>query len=167
MAILPGLDELATQYGYNQVQKRVIAANLYFVFLCGLLVLLWLMRNIWTILVKQGKWKVLPLLIFYIIATTLIVVRLIFTIWHFELINNWNTIFMILPQNLKFLIGINMTWVTLELCFCIRHCLNTIKSVGDEDKPIFPHNRIKWGRIVVATFVIGYSCVLLIALIII
>ena len=129
--MLPGLDELATKYGYSQVQIRVIAANLYFILLIGLLVLLWLMRNIWTILVKQGKFKVLPLLTFYIVATTLILIRIVFSLWNFQTLDNWNVFFMLSPQSLKFVIGINMTWVTIELCLCIRHCLNTIKCVGE------------------------------------
>ena len=52
MAILPGLDYLAEKAGYSDAQIKWLAACTYFVILTELLVLGWIIYNIWTILFK-------------------------------------------------------------------------------------------------------------------
>ena len=50
---------------------------------CAIGVLGWVVRNIWVILYRQGKYKVLPLLTFYVLATLLVLFRIYDAIWNF------------------------------------------------------------------------------------
>ena len=81
MAILPGLDEMVAEYGFTDSDKRCIAASQYVISIFFMIVLAWLSYNIWTILIKQRKYRVLPLLTFYIVATLLVLNRLYSSIW--------------------------------------------------------------------------------------
>ena len=88
MAILPGLDAFAVQYGYSDAEKRWIAAAQYFTIALILFVLAWLLYNAWNLLIRRGKYKVIPLLIFYIVATILALERLYDHIGFWALITN-------------------------------------------------------------------------------
>ena len=85
MAIIPYLDKLAEDENFTGTQKRTIAACQYIVATCTVLVLFWLARNIWTILVKKRKYKVLPLFIFYALGTILIMFRLYTELWLWDI----------------------------------------------------------------------------------
>ena len=90
MAILPGLDYLAEKFGYSDAQIKWLAACTYFVILTELLVLGWIIYNIWTILFTQGKYKVEPLLTFFILATMLILIRIFYAILYWkDVIEHW------------------------------------------------------------------------------
>lgn len=50
--------------------------------------LAWLLYNAWNLLIRRGKYKVMPLLIFYIVATILALERLYDHIGFWALITN-------------------------------------------------------------------------------
>ena len=85
----------------------------------GLLLLLAL-RNIWKIVVLQGEYKNVPILMFYVLALLAISIRLINLIWinsNAPLIYNFG----ILQQPIKLCVGVVYDWITLELAIRIRH----------------------------------------------
>ena len=77
--ILPGFSrESAEDYGYTDAQFVIYAMEHFilialYTFLFGLAIV-----NIWNILIKQKRFKTLPLLAFYIFASLTIILRLIF-----------------------------------------------------------------------------------------
>ena len=76
MAILPGLDNYAYIHGFSDAEVKWLAVFTYLNLLAELLCLGWIIYNVWTFLYKQGKYKVLPLSTFYILATILMLVRI-------------------------------------------------------------------------------------------
>ena len=72
------------------------------------------------IIVKQGKYKVLPLSTFYALALPLLVLRFYLDIWFFPA--SYFPLFSLIlaPPTMKFLIAVNQAWVNVELCLSIR-----------------------------------------------
>ena len=81
MATLPGYDAFAEENNLSSNSKSCIAASQYIVIVSALLILIWLGYNIVTILGKQRKFRVLPLLVFYTVGTILTLSRLYNAIW--------------------------------------------------------------------------------------
>ena len=81
MATLPGYDAFAEENKLSSNSKSCIAASQYIVIVSALLILIWLGYNIVTILGKQRKFRVLPLLVFYTVGTILTLSRLYNAIW--------------------------------------------------------------------------------------
>ena len=74
MAILPGFDEFLKPNLTSAQFRFYVSFNwIMILFFAGLMVLL--VANIWTILIKQGRWKTLPLLLFYTLTFIAVVVR--------------------------------------------------------------------------------------------
>ena len=88
MAIFPGLDEFSAAHKFNQTQTNWLAATQFIVVIFNTAVLVWLGCNARTILIKQGKYRVLPLLIFYSVATLLVLLHQYNTIWIWAIIRN-------------------------------------------------------------------------------
>ena len=65
-----------------------MAAYQYILMVLTVAILVWLAMNAWKILIKQKKWTVLPLMIFYTLAFLLIVVDLVELILSFEIYLN-------------------------------------------------------------------------------
>ena len=106
MAIFPGADQGLVKKNYTDEQILGIAICQWIMIALCLAALSWLVYNIVTILVKQKKYKVLPLLNFYILATFLIVFRIAFQVWWWVwTVKRW-IFFFLLGQTLKFVIGI-------------------------------------------------------------
>ena len=88
-----------------------------------LIVLCWLGYNAWTILLRQRKWRVLPLSVFYAIATLLMAIDFIKMIYYWEFIPHWFIMPFLYPQTLKFLLGVEQIWINLELIYSIKYSL--------------------------------------------
>ena len=74
MAILPGFDENVKPYLTNTQYGVFMTVHwLLIMFYAGLTVLI--VINVWQILVKQGRWRKLPLLVFYIFVFMAVVLR--------------------------------------------------------------------------------------------
>lgn len=69
------------------------------------------------------------------------------------------------PIALKFALGLNQTWINIELCVIIRHSLEMIEN-SELDAPSFPHRFLKYGRIflnsIILCFVIALGTIMLI-----
>mmetsp|Transcript_25144 Transcript_25144/g.31544 ORF Transcript_25144/g.31544 Transcript_25144/m.31544 type:complete len:98 (+) Transcript_25144:8-301(+) len=81
MAILPGHDELAAAGTYSEKQLLWISLSQGILILLTILSLLWLCMNVYKILYRQRKWKVLPLVNFYVLAALLILIDLTKVYW--------------------------------------------------------------------------------------
>ena len=79
MAILPGFDVFKAEMTAGQYKTYGIVH--YMLILVYALLLSLCLVNIWMILIKQGKWKTLPLLAFYILSFIAIASREICNIW--------------------------------------------------------------------------------------
>ena len=81
MAVLPGI-KILSDLLLSPIQIKVIVVENYLVVGVYAFLILLALVNIWQILIKQKKYKTLPLLFFYIysfVAITLRVICLIFT----------------------------------------------------------------------------------------
>ena len=120
----------------------------------SLLTLTWIFINIQRILIKQRKYKVLPLVSFYTSATLNVFLRLSFVIWYFKIENQQLTIFLLDVIATNFMIGIDQTWINIELCLIINHSLKLI--LNPTSRPIFPIRCIKIGRIAIFIFTVVF-----------
>ena len=124
-----------------------------------MLVLVWLIYNIWTILIKRRKYRVLPLLTFYIVATLLVLNRLYLSIWYFTASLECKPLLAFLGSlTSKFCLGLDQTWVNIELSLSLKHSLDAIgqrTSVAES----YPHRFIKYGRIAITTFIFVFITV--------
>ena len=77
------------------------------------------MVNIWTILVRQGKWKTLPLLLFYTMALVAIAARTIVILFYWTL-NPWITLLNNIQPVAKICVGLTQAWMIFELCVRIH-----------------------------------------------
>ena len=75
MAINPWLS-CPTFTEFNETEYRIYASLHYFVTFVYLLLLILVVANIWKIIIKQERWKTLPLLCFYVFAFIAISARL-------------------------------------------------------------------------------------------
>ena len=81
------------------------------------------LHNIWFFLIKQGKYKTWPLLLFYMLVTMLGISRFYYSLWFFEIQLDYG-----LPgHNLKPLYKINLgvvqCWMLIELSLRIKENL--------------------------------------------
>jgi len=122
---------------------------MYIAFILGLIVLAWISYHIWTILWKQGKYRVLPLLNFYVVATLSTLNTLNRALRGSIMLLDKPLVGLLSNQTLKFCLGINMTWVNLELILSFQNTLNFINHKPTSNKSRF----IKYGRIITTIFI--------------
>lgn len=63
---------------------QIIVSLIYLFSVLYLIELSMAVHNIWAYLIKQGKYKTIPLLLFYILAVLLCILRIYYTIWYFS-----------------------------------------------------------------------------------
>ena len=51
-------------------------------FICELCLVIF---NIWTFLIRQGKYKTIPLSLFYLLTAWLVVMRIYYSVWYFSI----------------------------------------------------------------------------------
>ena len=78
MAIFPYYQIMEDTNCYSKAEITRLAVAQYLMVAMCLATLAWLLHNVVTILVRQKKYKVLPLLNFYIIAGSLLIFRILF-----------------------------------------------------------------------------------------
>ena len=122
---------------------------MYIAFILGLIVLAWISYHIWTILWKQGKYHVLPLLNFYVVATLLILNSLNRALRSSTMLLEYPIVGLLADQTLKFCLGVNMTWVNIELILSFKNTLNFINHKPTSNRSCF----IKYGRIITTIFI--------------
>ena len=128
--MLPDLDEFAAYNGNDDAQKKWIAASQWLVAGLELIVLVWAIYNVVVILIRGGKYKVLPLLTFYILIILLFCMRLYNGIFLWALLTKQISTLLYAPLGLKFAVGLVQTWVNVEMCTSIRHSLKMIKRAS-------------------------------------
>ena len=74
MAILPGFEENVKPYMSSTQYGIYVSVHWLLIFFYAALTAL-VVANIWQILVKQGRWKTVPLLSFYIFVFISVVLR--------------------------------------------------------------------------------------------
>ena len=149
MAILPGHDKLPE---FSSAQLAWITFCQYLMVLFNVLTLIWTVCNAWRFLVKQRKWIVLPLVSFYIVAMINVFCGAIFVIWLFPIILNKQIPLHFIAQTTKFSLGLDQSWINVELCLSIRHSIKMVQS-SPNSRPKFPAKFIKIGRIVHIVFI--------------
>ena len=75
-AMFPRMDEFMEMAGYSEKDKHVIIATILIMIPVTLVVLAWLAFHFYTILFKQGRYVVLPLTTFYVLAIILVVAHM-------------------------------------------------------------------------------------------
>ena len=158
MAILPWHDKLVKDSVYTEEEMRWLALSQYVMLLLCLALLGWVLRNIWVILYMQGRFRVLPMLVYYVLATLQIIVRAIFSVWlvpaYFE---SW--LFVLnFPFTAKAAIGFNQTWVISELCLIVRYSISLAKTnIIQQTSVNAPTKSIQRGRVLVAALVVIFT----------
>ena len=107
MPLLPRLDELAEEMHYSDTQVRWIFASVIIVTPTAILALLWLIYNSWTILYKQGRWRVLPLTTFYVLSLLLVLFHIYSAIMFAVILLDSNILLQLIYQTLMFAITID------------------------------------------------------------
>ena len=152
MSILPLHDRLLDQGIFSKQELAWIAAAQYFMIIISFLTFSWIVVNVWRILIKQRKYKVLPLLSFYTAAALNVILRLVSSIWFFNTVEDHQMTILVMDiLATKFMIGIDHTWINIELCLIINYSLKSIQD--PTSRPIFPIRHIKFGRIATVIFI--------------
>ena len=82
MAVLPNIDSLKEDpYNFTTTQLRVHAFLTWLLIILNSILLVMVFNNIWTILIRQSKWKSLHLLLFYFMSFIAVTLRLLASIW--------------------------------------------------------------------------------------
>ena len=85
--------------------------------------------NAWKILYRQGKWRTVPLLVFYVISIIAVSFRLIATIYWFSVKHNFRVFFICMQPIAKGCVGLIQCWMVLELTIVLRR-FNIIDNGG-------------------------------------
>ena len=118
--------------------------------------LVWLLLNVWKILIKQGRFKVLPLTTFYILAIMVVIAHTYYAIMLGKILLYFYVLPQLMCQILMFGITLQQTWVVIELCLVIVH----IRKQMSNGSPVFPQGFIKWARVIVSLLVATWVVVL-------
>ena len=82
MAVIPNIDVLKDDpYNFTTTELRVHAFLTWLLIVLNSILLVMVFNNIWTILIKQSKWKSLHLLLFYFMSFIAVTLRLIASFW--------------------------------------------------------------------------------------
>ena len=80
MAIFPKQDEVVDHSDLTESWMRWFNFFQCLMIIFALATLVWIVYNAWNILIKQKKYAVLPLTNFYVLATLLVLFRIVFQI---------------------------------------------------------------------------------------
>ena len=79
--------------------------------------------NIWTFLIKQGNYKTVPLLLFYILTVWLIMMRIYYSVWYFNVWINSEIVVAEYKNVLKINLGLVQCWLLYELSLRISESI--------------------------------------------
>ena len=135
MAILPELEHLKdAPYNMSTAQIVILMSFQWIIILLNIVLLILIVVNFRSILVKRENWKTLPipLLLFYVVSFICVTLRLLVMGGQFSQANWWWLCFVIQP-NAKICVGLIQTWMIFELSMKFRQtnneCLNCWKKV--------------------------------------
>ena len=120
VVILPGLD--TDHYSNDLTEAQIVSFVVERYLLIGLYTFLFVLVivNIWNILIKQKKYKTLPLTAFYIFAYFSITFRLIYIILEFSKYEKSLIFINDLYLGTKISVGLIQSWMILEIALRIR-----------------------------------------------
>ena len=121
--ILPGLFNFTTDEYYNLTEQEAFNLGiLLYVMIAQYMVLLWLtVVNIKNFLLREERYKVQPILMFYIFVVLLCVSRIAFQIWFYAIDGLRNYMGMYFPISMKMSIGAMQGWILIEITLKINH----------------------------------------------
>ena len=152
MAILPYHHWLVeVKKVYSKSEMRWIASCQWLMIALSLFTLAWLVYNIVMILVKQRKCKVLPLVNFYVLSVILVVTRIVFLIYFFPASMHCWILAQLMPETIKLLLGIELTWINVELITTLRFSQRVI----EEGAAAMPTKFLRFGRILTILLTTG------------
>ena len=117
--IFPGIEKLNTEYDFTETQFKIFFTEHLILTLLYAALFILVSVNIWIILVRQGKWRTLPLLLFYVMAFIAISTRLIACIWIYTEANWVFAVYFMQPLA-KIAVGLTQAWMIFELKVRIR-----------------------------------------------
>ena len=120
MFLLPGIEFFCNIYNYSDEQFHCLVAMQYIVILLYSFLLILCLVNVWKILIRQGKWRTLPLLFFYIMSVIAISFRIVASIYYFDRSENWHFLFITLQPIAKGCVGLMQCWMIFELTLIMR-----------------------------------------------
>ena len=166
MAILPGYDKL-TENDVSKAQMKCLATMQYLLTFLFALLLVFVLSNLWNFIIKQGKYRNQPLLMFYILSIILIIFRFYFFIWYlnFTFVTQ-NSLGIIAPPLVKCMLGLEQTWIMVELSIKINMSVDQVKKEKVSDPHSYERTE-KWirrGQTIVTIFITCFLLATLIAL---
>ena len=93
MFLLPGIENFSEFYHYSDEQFNCLVSMQYIVILLYSFLLVLCLVNFWKILIRQGKWRTLPLLFFYIMSVIAISFRIVACFFYFDQTEYWHYVF--------------------------------------------------------------------------
>ena len=102
--IVPGLKEDNSPLLDNQLVW--VGVTTYVCLALFILMLVFCLHNIWRYLVRQGKWRVFPLSMFYALSLLMTVERVYVTLFVVKAASSFNLVIILMPAVLKVLIGL-------------------------------------------------------------
>jgi len=127
MAILPGHDFISRFFTPQQLFW--ISFSQYLVGAIAVAVFFRLVANSYLYLWKGAKYRVLPLLVFYLLSMTLVIFRFYADIWYF-VVPLHKVIFIGFSQiSCKFCLGLVQTWIIVELCLQISYSIKVAREL--------------------------------------
>ena len=100
---------------------------IYLILFMSILVIL--IRNVWCILIRQSKWRSIPLLYFYIMSFITVVARIIACICAPDLNSEFQIIDSFTASFAKMCSGMSQCWITLTIALRLR-LLNKYESLN-------------------------------------
>lgn len=127
MAILPDFDVFKDEM--TESEYKIYGFVHYLLIIMYALLLCLCLTNIWRILIKQGKWKTLPLLAFYILSFIAIASREICNIW-VCIYESWVFVLSYQQPVAKLMVGLVQAWMIFELTVRIRKGVTAERSLS-------------------------------------
>ena len=128
MAPIAGYDKIADKDIMTTAELNIIVAILYlstFLFICELAMAVY---NIWAFLIKQKKYKTLPLSIFYALTVWLMLMRIYFCLFYLTIIENESIVGSCFKPILKLDIGLVQCWILIELSLRISKSIKQTET---------------------------------------
>ena len=127
MQPLPGLDDFIERNGMEQQlskgQQNSLIALIYISIILFFFMLCMAIYNTWVFLIKSGKYKVMPLTLFYVLVMLLCADRIVFSINFFNIYLNNEIIPCLMKYIIQLNLGIVQCWNLCELSLRVRQSI--------------------------------------------
>ena len=107
-----------TIYGFTVVYLLMLAASVF---------------NLYTFLYKKGKYRNMPITLFYVLATLNLLVRLGYFTFFYPAVSSNNMIALLMPPLLKINIGLLQSWIMIEIALSFHLHIQLFKRISSLD----------------------------------